>query len=76
MKILKSSLAFLFSLAIAGCMTTQTAPTIAAKADGSCSTSPGVPAIQGQVGQCMRVLAALVMPRMRQANSAQQSANP
>ena len=41
MKILKSSLAFLFSLAIAGCMTTQTAPTIAAKADGSCSTSPG-----------------------------------
>jgi len=32
--------------------------------------------MRGQVVLVMRVLAALVMPRMRQSNSAQQSANP
>jgi hypothetical protein len=41
MRILKSSLAFLFSVAVSGCTTTQIAPTVAAKVDGSCSTAPG-----------------------------------
>ena len=41
MRILKSSLAILFCVAVSGCVTSHTAPGVAVNMDPSCSTSPG-----------------------------------